>query len=150
MLQCFHVAPFVHSFHVAPSFLLHASHVATFFLLGSSHVAPFSCWNLFMLHLFSCWALFMLHLSSLHTFFCSTSFMLQFFSVCTFTSDLFMVPFFGAAFPLTVHFSHFTPPCHARFMLHLFSLTLFSCCTLFIMQSPMTIFHAAFISCCGL
>ena len=130
-------------------------------------VACFSCCNIFLVTLFSCCTFFHVGIFSrctffrvglfscctfllLHTFFCSTSFILQFFSVCTFTSDLFMVLFFAAAFPLTVHFSHFTPPCHARFMLHLFSLTLFSCCTLFIMQSPMTIFHAAFISCCGL
>ena len=91
--------------------------------------------SLFTLHHFSCYNIFMLYLLC-------TLFMLHLFKVWTFTFDLFcftffMVSFSAAAFHFTAHFSHYTLPCHSRFMSLLFSLALFSCCTFFIMHSPM-------------
>ena len=112
-------------------------------------------WTIFMLHLFPCWVLpcFTIFLS--HIFSCSTLFMLHFFQfghslLTCFLFCSFRVPFFAAAFSLNANFSHCILPCRTRFMLHLFSLALFSCCTLFKMHSPVAIFHAALTSCCGL
>ena len=93
----------------------------------------FSCWNFFHVTLFSCCTFFLdLHVWSAFCF------------------NIFVVSFLAAAFPLTAHFLYYTLPCRTRFMSQILSLALFSCCTLFIMYSPMAIFHASLISCCDL
>ena len=156
---CFFYISFVHSFHVATFFVLHSFRVAIFFVLHSFDVAIFYVLQSF--HVAPSFVLGSFHVAPsflLHIFFYSTLFMLQFFMLHILQFKpallncftLFMVPFFAAAFPLTANFSHYTLPCRTRFMLYLFSLVLFSCCTLFIMHSPMAVFHAAFISYCSL
>ena len=146
---CFFYISFVHSFHVATFFVLHSFRVAIFFVLHSFDVAIFYVLQSF--HVAPSFVLGSFHVAPsflLHIFFYSTLFMLQFFM-------LHILQFKPALLNCFLFYSfhgvsHYTLPCRTRFMLYLFSLVLFSCCTLFIMHSPMAVFHAAFISYCSL
>ena len=92
VLQCFHVVPFVHSFHIAPFLVLYPFHLAPFLVLGSFHVAPFFFCISSSVSLFSCCIFFSLELL-LWPVFCFT---------------LFNMSFFAAAFSLTAHFSNYS------------------------------------------
>ena len=93
----------LHSFHVAPFFVLHCFYVVPF--VHSFHVALFSCWTRFVLHfshftLFSCWTLFMLHFFYVVPFSCCTFLCVALLSCCTFSRvasccTLFMLHFLG-------------------------------------------------------
>ena len=136
VLQCFHVVPFVRSFHIAPFFMLGSFHVAPFSLCISSSVALFSCCN------FSCCIFFSLDFH-LWPVFCFT---------------LFMMSFFTAAFSLTAHFSNYSFQVALFFSSTFLMLCSFHnalchghlpwCAYIVLRSFKAAIFHIAICSCC--
>ena len=122
------------------------------------HVALISCCCFFVLHSFrvalslfshfSCCPLIILHINVIFSYYSFSNLFIFNFQFGPLLLTCFLFYYFHGAlsFLYATYFSHCTLPFRTHFMLHFFPVGFFSCCTPFIIHSPMAVYHAALIS----
>ena len=126
-------------------------------MLHSFHVVASSCCTHFVLHfpffhIFRVALFIILHINVIFSYYSFSNLFIFNFQFGSLLLTCFLFYYFHGAlsFLYATYFSHCTLPFRTHFMLHFFPVGFFSCCTPFIIHSPMAVYHAALISWRGL